>query len=202
MFDVDDSGTPMVSASGVGASATPLPVQRGAMADRRGDAFRALTAPELEAAYRLAAVVLGDRAEAEDVVHDAVVQAWARFGSLRDPERFEAWFGRILLNGCRDRLRRRRRRPIADLDVAGDRASGPIDSVEPGGSTADREAIERAFERLEPDHRIVLALRFWRDLPVAGIAARLGIPEGTVKSRLHHATRRLRVELERDGWDE
>ena len=92
------------------------------LGDRRA-AFEALADAELDGAYRLAGVILGDPWQAEDATHDAVVQAWLRYGSLRDPDRFGAWFQRILVNGCRDRLRQRSRRPIVVLD-AGPRRHG------------------------------------------------------------------------------
>lgn len=103
--------------------------------DDRATAFAAPLDRGLESHYRLAAVILGDPVEAEDAVHDAAVVAWRGFAGLRERERFEAWFGRILVNGCRDRLRARRRRPIivaipslgsmdAGLPLARDRDAG------------------------------------------------------------------------------
>lgn len=167
----------------------------------RAEAFAALTDRHLDASYRLAAVILGDRAEAEDATHDAAVLAWRRFGSLRDQDRFGAWFGRILVNVCRDRLRSRGRRRLVDLGPRLDDALGREGTGSDGSAArADRDALDRAVDRLEPDHRIVLALRYWRDLPVDAIADRLGLPSGTVKSRIHHALRHLRAELECDGW--
>src|ERR1035437_6124179 len=62
----------------------------------------------LDRAYRYATLILGDPADGEDATHDAALRAWHRFGELRDPTRFDAWFGRILVNACRDRLRGRR----------------------------------------------------------------------------------------------
>src|SRR4029079_17524153 len=74
--------------------------------------FARLLDRSLDRQYRLATAILGDPIEAEDAVHDAALVAWRGFGKLRDVDRFDAWFGRILVNGCRDRLRARRRRPI------------------------------------------------------------------------------------------
>jgi RNA polymerase sigma-70 factor (ECF subfamily) len=158
------------------------------------DAFARLVEGQLEGAFRLATVILGNAIEAEDAVADAALSAWRSRTRLRETERFEAWFGRIVVNTCRDRLRSRRRHPVAEL---------PADEVRsPDGDRADfrdavhaRDAMSRAFEVLEPDERIVLVLRFWLDLPVDAIAERVGIPAGTVKSRLHHATERLRAAL-------
>ena len=150
---------------------------------------------QLDAAYRLAAVILGDAGEAEDAVHDAAVSAWRSRELLRDEARFEAWFTRIVVNVCRDRLRSRSRHRVVELpaDFA-ERAEthGRADVLD---ALATRDAIGRSFAVLEPDERIVLVLRFWRDLSVDAIAERTGIPSGTVKSRLHHALGRLRTAL-------
>jgi RNA polymerase sigma-70 factor (ECF subfamily) len=161
---------------------------------RPAEGFASLIESQLDASFRLATVILGSAIEAEDAVADAALSAWRSRRRLRDPDRFEAWFGRILVNACRDRLRSRRRHPVAELSA-----------VEVGGPDANRadfrdavharDSMSRAFETLEPDERIVLVLRFWHDLPVEAIAERVGIPSGTVKSRLHHATLRLRAAL-------
>ena len=165
--------------------------------------FARLLDRSLDRQYRLATAILGDPIEAEDAVHDAALVAWRGFGKLRDVDRFDAWFGRILVNGCRDRLRARRRRPIigalpmlGNLDAGrgqGGSARDPVTAV------ADRDELDRAIATLDPDHVVVIALRFASDLSIAEIATRVGIPEGTVKSRLHHALRRLRTALEPDG---
>jgi len=167
--------------------------------DDRATAFAALLDRGLETHYRLAAVILGDPVEAEDAVHDAAVVAWRGFAGLRERDRFEAWFGRILVNGCRDRLRARRRRPvILAIPAFGSTDAGlPHDrAADAGTDLATRDLLERAFGRLEPEQAVVVALRYYADLTVPEIAARLAIPEGTVKSRLHHALRRLRVVVE------
>lgn len=164
-----------------------------ARADRAA-AFRTFVDRRLDEHYRLAAVILGDSVEAEDAVHDAAVLAWRRWSSLRDRNRFDAWFGRILVNVCRDRLRRRRRVQVVDLS--------PVDDVsEPDrtGGAIDRVALSRAMSELDAEHRIVLVLRYFLDLPVDAVADRLGVPAGTVKSRLHHALRRLRDALGSDA---
>ena len=159
------------------------------------DDFADLVAGQLDRSYRLATVILGSAMEAEDAVADAALAAWRGRGKLRETDRFEAWFSRIVVNVCRDRIRARRRRPVVEM---------PAVDVSPGsgGGRPDfrdavhaRDAMSRSFETLEPDERIVLVLRFWQDLSVDAIAERLGIPSGTVKSRLHHATGRLRTAL-------
>jgi len=157
----------------------------------RAAAFSELAERHLADSYRLAALILGNRADAEDATHDAFVAAWKAWGSLRDPTHFEAWFGRILVNGCRDRLRRSRRHRVTDLsDELVPSARGDI-----AAAAADRDAVGRGLARLDPDRRIVLVLRYYGDLPVDEIAARVGVPAGTVKSRLHYALRDLGAAL-------
>jgi len=162
--------------------------------DERADAFRRLVDRSLDASYRLAAVILNDRVEAEDAVHDAAVAAWRAFDSLRDPDRFDAWFRRILVNGCRDRLRARARHRVVDVG----RELGEADHPRVGDAseaTAARDALGRALASLDADHQVVVALRFHADLTVPAITEALGIPEGTVKSRLHSALGRLRTAM-------
>src|SRR5262245_53147430 len=77
----------------------------------RDAAFLRLASEHLDRAYRLARAIVRDPAEAQDATHDAFVQAWRKWGSLRDPDRFDAWFDRILVNTCRNRLRAVRRLP-------------------------------------------------------------------------------------------
>jgi RNA polymerase sigma-70 factor (ECF subfamily) len=160
----------------------------------KAEVFRRLATDHLASGYRLARAILGSQAEAEDATHDAFVQAWRKWSSLRDPDRFEAWFERILVNTCRDRLRRRSRQRVTDL-------SGEL--VRPGpdpyGQVDERAALNAALARLSPDHRVVVALRYYRDLSTRQIADRLGIREGTVSSRLHHALRQLHERLDRDA---
>jgi RNA polymerase sigma-70 factor (ECF subfamily) len=164
-----------------------------AVADRRA-AFAVLVDRQLARAYRLAGVILGDATDAEDATHDAFVAAWRAYGGLRDANRFEAWFGRILVNVCRDRLRRQKRIRVVNLDVAN--ALGAGDTVR---ATDDRLVLDRAFAQLSPDQRVVVALRYWADLSVDDIADRVGVPPGTVKSRLHTAIGRLHAALAADS---
>jgi RNA polymerase sigma-70 factor (ECF subfamily) len=161
--------------------------ERTTVAGDQRAAFATLSDLNLASAYRLAGVILGDPLEAEDATHDSVIKAWRRYGSLRDPSRFEAWFQRILVNICRDRLRRRRRWPLMDIDLAAE----PVGGQDAYARVDDRLALDRAFEALSPDQRLAVVLRFYADLTVDEIAHRTGVPAGTVKSRLHTATERL-----------
>ena len=166
--------------------------QAGATAaeiDRRV-AFTRLADRELDHAYRIAGVILGNGPDAEDATHDAVVLAWRAFGGLRDADRFEAWFQRILVNVCRDRLRKRRRSPVTELVVAGS-ATAPA----PFADIDDRLALDRAFSHLSPEQAITVALRFYADLTLEDVALRMGVPVGTVKSRLHAAMAAMQVAM-------
>jgi RNA polymerase sigma factor (sigma-70 family) len=157
----------------------------------RATTFARLADRELDRAYRLAGLILGSFADAEDATHDAFVRAWTAFGSLRDPAGFQAWFDRILVNVCRDRLRRSRvvRFVPVEAEVVARPAVDAIDNV-----IADHDVL-RVLEHLDADLRIALVLRYWDDLPVDAIAARLGIPTGTVKSRLHRAIGQVRERM-------
>jgi RNA polymerase sigma-70 factor (ECF subfamily) len=156
--------------------------------------FLDLAGRELDRAYRLAGLLLGDRAEAEDATQDALLRAWHRRDSLRDPGQFQAWFDRILVNGCRDRLRRRRSVRFIALDGAGD----PASAADPFRSIADRDEVLRVVARLGDDERLVVILHYWADLTLVDVAERTGWPLGTVKSRLHRALGRLAVGLDTD----
>ncbi len=144
----------------------------------------------IDGAYRYATLMMGNRADAEDATHDAALTAWRHLRELRDPARFEAWFGRIVVNACRDRLRARRRVP---LHVALD---PELSSPDPNSGFARRDDLAGAIRNLSADHREVVVLRFFADLTVDEIAARTGTRSGTVKSRLHYALRELRAAVD------
>lgn len=164
------------------AETTAVRSERGL---EREQGFARLVSQELAAAYRTAAVLLRDAGEAEDATQDALMRAWQQWDRLRDDERAGAWFGRILVNVCRDRLRRRRTAVIGWLPDPS--------SPDPAARTAEREALWQAFAGLSVDQQIVVALRYYLDLPLEAIAERTGVPPGTVKSRLHHALQALRA---------
>ena len=166
---------------------------RPAMAEQpteRAQAFLRLADHHLDAAYRLARAILRDSTDAQDATHDVFEQAWRKWSTLRDPSRFEPWFDRILVNTCRDRLRSSRRQAV---DISAEVA---IASGDPFAQAHDRDVVANAIATLPPEHRIVVALRYYRDLQVEAIASRLGIPEGTVNSRLHYALKRLHAAID------
>jgi RNA polymerase sigma-70 factor (ECF subfamily) len=169
-------------------------VRSGPSSERDPDAhqtFMRLAEASLAPSYRLAAHLLGDPTDAEDATQEALLLAWRSWPRLRDPERFGAWFERILVNACYQRMRRRRRAPTVDLpeDIGSDR-----DQL---AASLARDSVGRALLGLTPEQRIVVVLRYWRDLSIEEIAERLGIPSGTVRSRLHYALQALRADIDR-----
>jgi RNA polymerase sigma-70 factor, ECF subfamily len=151
--------------------------------------FTPLISGRLDRAYRLAGLILGQADDAEDVVHDAAVRAWQSAGSLRDPAAFEAWFDRIVVNACRDRIRRNRRVRFVELQAEDDRQV-----ADPFKALLDHDEVLRLTRRLSSDERMVVVLHYWADLPLTEVATRLGWPAGTVKTRLHRALEVMRDE--------
>ena len=177
---------------------------------RAGDraAFEALVRLKVDAVYGTALAILGHEADAQDAVQEAFVAAWRSLAGLRDPDRFEAWFGRIVVNACRMSLPQatRRARDHRPGQLAAARPTAPTATSANVRARTDRwptsppppTTFDRAFERLTADERALLVLRHRDELPVAEIAARLGIPAGTVKSRLFAARRALERALARE----
>ena len=166
-----------------GLGSTPDPQSAAA----REVAFRQLAQGLLEESYKLANVILGQPAESRDAVHDAYIRAWQKWPTLRDQTRFGPWFKRIVVNTCKNRLRDGAKRQGPDIEAH----VGPV-APDPAGRSDDRIVVEQALASLKPDDRVVLALRYYRDLKLGDIAELLDIPTGTVKSRLNKAHDRLR----------
>jgi RNA polymerase sigma factor (sigma-70 family) len=181
--------------SGGGDGSVTVVAARTVMAARGGDqgAFARLVDLEAPAAYRLALSIVRSPADAEDAVQDAFVQAWRRIDSLRDPDRWSAWFRRLLVRCAVEGARKRRLVREVDLDLALE-----MPRLEPSPQSAERLALLAAFERLDPTDRAILSLRYFADLEMQDVADALGIPLGTAKSRLHRALGRLRERLERE----
>jgi RNA polymerase sigma-70 factor (ECF subfamily) len=154
--------------------------------DERADAFTRLLDRSLDRNVRLATVVLGNRDDAEDALADATLRAWRSVRSLRDPAKFDAWFGRIVMNVCRDRLRERQTGPVL-------LAFEPPTRVDAFARSDERAALLEALAALTPDHRAVVALHYLEDMTVEQIAETLGARAGTVKSRLHYGVAELRA---------
>jgi RNA polymerase sigma-70 factor (ECF subfamily) len=164
---------------------------------QRGDAeaFDTLARSVGDRCQAIAVRILRDHDLAQDAVQAALITAWTDLRSLRDPSRFEPWLHRILTNACYAEARRRTRwsEALRIIPVTG--ASGPDDYL----TSDDRDLLERAFRRLTVQQRAVLVYHHYLGLSIAEVAARTGLPLGTTKSRLHHATRALRASIEADA---
>lgn len=192
----------MLFAQTLRATVEPPPASDLVRRASRGDvaAFDALVAARLSASLRLARAIVDSPADAEDVVQEAFVSAWRNLPRLREPDRFDAWFGRILVNTARTHVRRRGSvRPIS-IDrrhVDDGREDDTPGQHDPGlESVVSSDALGRAINRLTIDQRSILALHHLEERPVAQIAAVLGIPVGTAKWRLHAARQALERALE------
>ena len=166
---------------------------------RGGDesAFTELVDLEGDRCYAIAYRILRDVERAQDAVQQALILAWRELPRLRDPERFEPWLYRLLVNACYEEARRYRRWSlrVRTLPVDGPTVADATTSI------LDRDALERAFLKLSPEHRAVFVLHHHIGLPLASIAEVVGVPIGTVKSRLHHATRNLRAAITADDTE-
>jgi RNA polymerase sigma-70 factor (ECF subfamily) len=139
--------------------------------------------------------ILGDIGLAEDATQQALLGIWQDLPRLRDPARFEAWSYRILVHACYAEGRKSRRwAPNMRLLSVDEPAV-----VDGTGAVVDRDQLERAFRRLSMNHRTVVVLHHYLDLPLERVADIVGSPRGTVGSRLHYATRQLRTALIADA---
>lgn len=170
---------------------------------RSGDAaaFEALVEARVGPMTRTAMAILGSDADARDAVQDALVLAWRELASLRDPQAFDAWLTRILVNRCKRGLRGVASRRTREVSVETLTAGGQAEPRGPDTAAAllEQRALERAFERLSVDERTLLVLHHLEGRSVESIATVLNLPAGTAKSRLFAARRSLDKALEREG---
>ena len=156
------------------------------------DAFTTLALAVGDRLYLTARLILRDSDRAEDAAQEALVRAWQELPRLRDPDRFEAWIRRTLVNACYDEAKRERRR--AEVRILAD-----VGTPEPSADMILRDRLEAGFRRLPVDQRAVLVLHHYLGLSLAEVAEAVGVPLGTVKSRLHYATSSMRAALEADA---
>ena len=164
---------------------------------QRGDeeAFASLAVAAGDRLHAVAHRILRDTDLAEDATQQALLNIWRDLPQLRDPARFDAWSYRLLVRACyAEGSRARRSVPNVRL-LPTDQPAGS----EGLSSVVDRDPLERGFRRLSIDHRAVVVLHHYLDLPLDEVADVLGVPAGTVRSRLHHAMRGLRAALEADA---
>ena len=160
-----------------------------------GEAFASLAVACGDRLHAIAHRILRDVDLAEDATQQALLAIWRDLPQLRDPARFEAWSYRLLVRACYAEGRRTRQWAPNLRILSADEPSGP----DATSSVHDRDQLERGFRRLSIDHRAVVVLHHYLDLPLDEVAEILGIPIGTAKSRLLHAMRGLRAALDADA---
>jgi RNA polymerase sigma-70 factor (ECF subfamily) len=159
------------------------------------EAFDVLASGAYDGLFSVAHRILRDVDQSNDAVQECLVRAWRDLRGLREVHRFDAWLRRLLVHACHDEGRRLRSRGREVRLLSFDRAA-PGDAAR---DLADRDQLERAFLRLPVAQRAVLVMHHYLSLTVPEIAETLGIPPGTVRSRLHYATLAMRAVLEADA---
>ena len=159
------------------------------------DAFSELTRGSVAKLYAIARLIVRDSDQAEDATQEALVAAWRQLRSLRDPDRFDAWLRRLLVRACYREAGKRQHggtsRPRS--------GHSPTDAPDPGIAIADQDELERGFGRLSPEQRALIVLHYYLGLPMQETAEIVGLPVGTVKSRLFRATQQMRAALDADA---
>jgi RNA polymerase sigma-70 factor (ECF subfamily) len=163
---------------------------------RDGDeeAFASLARAAGDRLLAIAYRILRDLGLAEDAVQQTLVLAWRELPTLRDVGAFDAWLLRLLVNACY-REARSGRRWAANVRVLQVESRAPADEY---AAVVNRDELERGFRRLPPEQRAVLVLHHYLGLTLPEIADQLGVPLGTVKSRLHYATNAVRAAIDAD----
>ena len=157
------------------------------------EAFAAIAAASLGSLNATARLILRDHAAADDAVQDALVDAWRGIRGLNDPDRLRPWLHRLLVRACFDQARRRSRRYVVETRAAAPQQDRSADGA---AGLADRDLLERALAQLPVDQRAAVVLVYYVDLPLAEAATALGIPLGTMKSRLHRSLAKLRTVID------
>jgi RNA polymerase sigma-70 factor (ECF subfamily) len=174
----------------VAAGLRPDLVERAQRGDR--EAFDALATAVYHRLYAVGRRIMRDSYAAEDAVQETLIKAWRELPSLRDTERFEAWMHRLLVRACHDQTRRRRSLVSASVTPLEFERPDPSDEY---AAVAHRDEIEQAFLRLSVEQRAVLVLTHYVGMPAVEVGRVLGVPTGTVYSRLHYAIRAMRSAL-------
>ena len=166
------------------------------------DAFRYLVEQYKDVLFGTAVLMTGNRAVAEEQVQEALLSAWRGIRGFRLGRPVKPWLLRILVNAVLSH-QRRRVLPTVNLDGSGSDTADSInpDPAETLDALENRLVLRRAIAGLSPDHRQVVALRYFAGLTVPEMAKTLGVREGTVKSRLHRALALLRQQLAESGLE-
>ena len=162
----------------------------------RGDeeAFDELVGRIGDSMHSVARRILRDTNLAQDATQQALLDAWRHLPSLRDPDRFEAWTHRLLVNACYAEARRERRHR-GNLQLLPRLRDGVSDET---SRIANQDQLDAAFRRLSVEHRTVVVLVHYLGLSPTEAAERMGTPAGTARSRLHYALKELRLAIEAD----
>lgn len=159
------------------------------------EAFSKLAAALMTQLYATARLIVRSDERAADVVQDAMLRAWLDLPGLRDPDRFEAWVHRLLVRSCYRAAKGQRTRDVVELhlDPLPELAIGDMQQ-----STAIRDQLERGFVALNTDQRTCVVLHLYLGMSLEETADIVGVPRGTVQSRIHRAMRVMRTALEAD----
>ena len=168
-------------------------VERAMVGDR--EAFTELGGLWMDRLHATARLILRDGDRAQDATQEALIAAWRGIKGLRDPDRFDPWLRRLLVNACYREARSIRRRSAAEGQVRPLAGTFP----DPALGSADHDELSRAFDGLGAEQRTLLVLHYHLGLPMHETALALGLPIGTVKSRLHRTTQQLRATLDADA---
>lgn len=160
-----------------------------------GELFARYRAGVLRSAY----LIVGNRADSENVLQDTFVKVWQNLPALKNPDGFRPWLMRIMVRTAWDCCRRRgQEQPVADVWDGADVPQGES-SLDVVLAAERADCVWAAVQRLDVKHRTVVVLYYYDELPVQEIARVCGVPVGTVKTRLWAARRRLRVQLRELG---
>ncbi len=159
------------------------------------EAFDALVGRIGDTLHSVARRILRDTSLAEDATQRALLDAWQNLPRLRDPDHFEAWAYRLLVNACHAEARRERRHQDNLRLLPNDE---PIIS-DAGSRIAMQDQIDRAFRRLSVEHRTVVVLVHYLDMTPSEAAVAMGTKPGTARSRLHYALQTMRAAIEADS---
>lgn len=150
------------------------------------EAFLSLIEPLESKLYQTALGIVGNRQDAEDIWQSTVLKAWRGIGGLRQPV-FKTWITRILLNEAKQHLRKRGKTPIPLEQL-------PEDGIRDKDVTT-KLLVHNCLQKLSPEHRQAVILRFWLDLTLEQIAEAMHVPLSTAKTRLYQGLANLKNHL-------
>jgi RNA polymerase sigma-70 factor (ECF subfamily) len=173
--------------------------------DRDERAFRELLEAHRDRVYNITYRMLGNRAEAEDVAQEVFITVFKTIETFREESKFSTWLYRVTVNHCKNRIKYLAHRHDRDRDELDETSHGVNGAEVPRAAQPDRALqgvqmevlLQQAIADLDDDHRVVVVLRDVEDLSIEEITEITGLPDGTVKSRLHRARLALRKKLQR-----